>query len=178
MATAGPTQRAEGRCGWRRQIRVNGSNHAKSYHHCQRRGPFHVFFMWTSCVQGKGARMIGATADNSAGGPKKTVESLRDRFGCFEVVFGPNEWPIGSFERGDLKTKYLKCKTCTKKWGRPENRKREVATAKRVILEPVLPEICSFGIGFEHGQVLGGVFGRFGRDGAVRLLQKLIILLL
>ena len=91
MATAGPTQRAEGRCGWRRQIRVNGSNHAKSYHDCQRRGPFNVVFTWTSRVQGKGARMIGATADSSAGGPEKTAESLRDRFGCFEVVFGPNE---------------------------------------------------------------------------------------
>ena len=48
-------------------------------------------FTWTSRVQGKGARMIGATADSSAGGLEKTVKSLRDRFRCFEVVFGPNE---------------------------------------------------------------------------------------
>ena len=47
--------------------------------------------------------MIGATADSNVGGPEKTAKSLRDRFGCFEVIFGPNEWPIGSFERGDLK---------------------------------------------------------------------------
>lgn len=51
----------------------------------------------------KGAHMIGATADGSVGGPEKTTESLRDRFGCFGVVLGPNKWPMGSFERGDLK---------------------------------------------------------------------------
>ena len=41
---AGPTRRAEGRCGWRRQMRVNGINQAESYHDCRRRGPFHVAF--------------------------------------------------------------------------------------------------------------------------------------
>ena len=91
MATAGPTRHGEGRCEWRRQMRVNGSNHAKSYHDCRRWGPFHVVFTWTSRVQGKGARMIGATADRCAGGHEKTAATIRCCFGSSGVQNGSNE---------------------------------------------------------------------------------------
>ena len=91
MATAGPTRHGEGRCEWRRQMRVNGSNHAKSYHDCQRRGPFHVGFTWVSRAQGKRKAFDWLGRTRCAGRHEKTAATVRRCFVSSGVQNGSNE---------------------------------------------------------------------------------------
>ena len=73
---------------------------------------FHVDFTWVPYVEGKVEACDWLGGERCVTGREKSAESLWSCFGRFGVIFGPDECPMGSFERGDKKLSVPKCKTC------------------------------------------------------------------
>ena len=73
---------------------------------------FHVDFTWVPYADGEVEACDWLGGERCVTGRGKSAGSLWSCFGRFGVIFGPDECPISSFKRGDLKLSVPKCKTC------------------------------------------------------------------
>ena len=67
---------------------------------------FHVDFTWVSYAEGEVEACDWLGGERCVTGREKSAGSLWSCFGRFGVIFGPDECPMGSFEKGDIKLSF------------------------------------------------------------------------